>query len=268
MASGWRLPTASPAKACVVVLADIETEPLALAAAALKEKGAEAIAVRTNVIHEDDIRALADAAYDRFGAVHVLCNNAGVAGGRPLNTPAWELSLQEWEWVFSVNFMGVLHGVRTFVPRMLEGGEEGHVVNTASMAGLTTASGPYHVSKNAVVCLTEGLYKDFKVRNAKLSASVLCPGWVNTNILESQRNRPDEYGAAVAPAELNERELRWNAAVHQFLQDGLPAEEVARQVYEAIRADQFYVIPAPPESFDAIRDRASRIVELRNPRVG
>ena len=102
--------------------------------------------------------------------------------------------LDDWEWDFGVNFMGVLHGIRAFIPRMLENGDEGHIVNTASMAGLLTAANPYDVSKHSVVCLTEGIYRDFKAAQDRLSASVLCPGWVNTNILESGRNRPPEYG--------------------------------------------------------------------------
>ena len=135
-----------------VVVADIESEPLAMAEAAIKAKGGKVLAVRTNVLEEQDIERLADAAFEAFGNVHVLCNNAGVAGGRAL--PVWEMPLTDWEWVFGVNFMGVLRGIRAFVPRMLENGDEGHIVNTASMAGLLTSADPYAVSKHSVVCLT------------------------------------------------------------------------------------------------------------------
>ena len=175
-----------------VVLADIESEPLAMAEAGIKAKGAKVLPVRTNVLEDADVEKLADAAFSTFGNVHVLCNNAGVAGGSGL--PVWEAPMSDWDWVFGVNFTGVLRGIRAFVPRMIANGEEGHIVNTASVAGLLTGADPYSVSKHGVVCLTEGLYKQFKMMNLKLSASVLCPGWVNTNILEADRNKPQEFG--------------------------------------------------------------------------
>ena len=122
----------------------------------------------------------------------MLFNNAGVAAtAATLRLRAWEGSLADWDWTLGVNLMGVVHGVRAFVPRMLEGGDEGHIVNTASMAGLLTAANPYNVSKHGVVCLTEGLYRDLREMGAPLSASVVCPGLINTRILDAERNRPD-----------------------------------------------------------------------------
>jgi NAD(P)-dependent dehydrogenase (short-subunit alcohol dehydrogenase family) len=183
-----------------VVLADIESEPLAMAEASIRAKGAKALAVRTNVLEGGEIERLADAAFATFGNVHVLCNNAGVAGGAP--APVWEAPLRDWDWVMGVNFYGVLRGIQAFLPRMLAKGEEGHIVNTASVAGLLTGANPYSVAKQGVVCLTEGLYRDLRAAGAKVSASVLCPGWVNTQIGEAERNRPPEYGAAQDPERL------------------------------------------------------------------
>ncbi len=247
-----------------VVLADIETEPLAIAESTVKAKGGGVLSVRADMLREEDIFRLADAAFETFGNVHILCNNAGVAGRAAFGVPVWEVPLSDWDWVMGVNFMGVLHGVRAFVPRMLAKGEEGHIVNTASMAGLGTASGPYHVSKHGVVVLSEGLFKDFRAMGAKLSASVVCPGWVNTNILDAERNRPPELERTDL-AKVPERARLTMQAAGESLKRGIPPEEVARQVFEAVRDDQFYVIPAPPESVEAVLRRAEGIVARRNP---
>jgi NAD(P)-dependent dehydrogenase (short-subunit alcohol dehydrogenase family) len=249
-----------------VVLADIESEPLAMAEAAIKAKGAKALAVRTNVLHEQEIYRLADTAFRTFGNVHVLCNNAGVAGGT-MGVPAWEIPLSDWDWILGVNFMGVLHGVRAFVPRMIANGEEGHVVNTASLAGLITGANPYGVSKHGVVCLTEGLYQDFKLRGTKLSASVLCPGWVNTNIMEAERNRPEEFGARADMAKLPAEVKQQRETVSALLAGGFAPEEVARQVFEAIRDDTFYIIPSQPEFIELVKQRFDNILAQRNPEV-
>ena len=247
-----------------VVLADIETEPLAIAESTVKAKGGSVLSVRADMLREEDIFRLADAAFETFGNVHILCNNAGVAGRAAFGVPVWEVPLSDWDWVMGVNFMGVLHGVRAFVPRMLAKGEEGHIVNTASMAGLGTASGPYHVSKHGVVVLSEGLFKDFRAMGAKLSASVVCPGWVNTNILDAERNRPPELERTDL-AKVAERARLTMQAAGESLKRGIPPEEVARQVFEAVRDDQFYVLPAPPESVEAVLTRAQGIVARRNP---
>lgn len=247
-----------------VVLADVEAGPLADAHAALAATGAQAIAVRTDVAQEADVARLADAAYERFGAVHVLCNNAGVAAG-PLRSRAWESSLADWQWTLNVNFMGVLHGVRAFVPRMLAGGDEGHVVNTSSIAGLLTSANPYNVSKHGVTCLTEGLEKDFRAIGAKLSASLLCPGLIRTRILDAGRNRPEQYGAGPDAASLPPDVRQAHAAFAAALDAGYPPEEVARQVAEAIRARRFYVLPAQPWLVDLVRQRMTDVIEQRNP---
>lgn len=249
-----------------VVLADIESEPLAMAEAALKEKGGEVLAVRANVMTEDDVNRLADAAFARFGNVHILCNNAGVAASAAtLRSRPWESSLADWEWTFGVNFMGVLYGIRAFIPRMLEKGEEGHIVNTASMAGLLTGANPYNISKHSVVCLTEGIYKEFKGMGAKLSASVLCPGLINTAILDSERNRPREFGPPTDKTVLRPEVQEWSSNFEAALKAGYEPEEVAREVFEAVRDDHFYIFPAQPAALESVRLRMEDITLQRNP---
>src|SRR4051794_29088134 len=170
-----------------VVLADVEAGALAAAEKELRDSGAEVLAVRTDVSNGDEVDALAQAAVDAFGAVHVVCNNAGVGGGGLMQT----LTTADWEWVLGVNLWGVIHGIRAFLPILLEQ-EEAHVVNTASMAGLVSGPfmGPYNASKFAVVAISETLFKEMSMQGLKVGVSVLCPGWVNTNIGDSERNRP------------------------------------------------------------------------------
>jgi NAD(P)-dependent dehydrogenase (short-subunit alcohol dehydrogenase family) len=246
-----------------VVLADIEAEPLAMAEAAVSARGVRALAVRTNVIEPQSVERLADEAFRAFGNVHVVCNNAGVAAG---GLPSWESRLEDWEWVLGVNFWGVLHGIRAFVPRMLENGDEGHVVNTASMAGLVWGGNAYGVSKHAVVVLTEGLYGDLKTRGTRLSASVLCPGWVDTNILTSQRNRPEEFGDALAEADLPDGGARLET-IATMLKGGYPPAQIAEDVFAAVRDDRFWITPAQPNFFDLIRERMENILSGENPVV-
>lgn len=247
-----------------VVLADIEGPRLEAALAQVQALGAQAIAVRTDVASEVQVDALADAAYARFGAVHVLCNNAGVLVPG-LVAPAWLSTAADWRWVLDVNLMGVLHGVRAFVPRMLAAGDEGHIVNTASVAGLMTASNPYHVSKHAVACMTEGLYKDFRRLGTRLSASVLCPGLINTDILSAERNRPPGQGPAMDLKNLPETVQQAVQQFGQALQAGYDPAVVAQAVADAIRADRFYVIPAQEPLQQMIDLRMNDILQRRNP---
>ena len=262
---GLALATRFAQEGMKVVLADIEATPLEGARAALAARGAAAIAVRTDVSREEDVKRLADAAFEGFGNVHVLCNNAGVSGGFGADG-VWNVARQDWEWVLGVNFSGVLYGIRQFVPRMLAQGEAGHIVNTASVAGLVTSGtgAPYTVSKHAVVALTELLYKDLKARNAQLSASVLCPGWVDTNIIESARNRPQELNTGGAAQATPEQLLRL-AAVRGLLRSGFQPEAIADLVLEAIRSDAFYVVPVQPDIGNALATRLEDIRLRRNP---
>jgi NAD(P)-dependent dehydrogenase (short-subunit alcohol dehydrogenase family) len=249
-----------------VVLADIEAEALSMAEAAVKAHGGKVAAVRTNVMTEQDIERLADTAFSTFGNVHILVNNAGVAAtAATLRSRPWESPLSDWEWTWGVNFMGVLYGIRAFIPRMLENGEEGHIVNTASMAGLLTGANPYNISKHSVVCLTEGIYKEFKSMGAKLSASVLCPGLIKTAILDSERNRPPEFGPPTDLSAQRPELQQFSAMFTAALSQGYEPEEVARQVFEAVRDDKFYIFPAQQNVLESVATRMTDIMEQRNP---
>jgi NAD(P)-dependent dehydrogenase (short-subunit alcohol dehydrogenase family) len=251
-----------------LVLADIEVDRLDDARRVLGADGTEVIAVPTDVMSEHAVDELAQQAFDTFGNVHVLCNNAGVAAtAATLAMRPWESTLHDWAWTLGVNFMGVLHGVRAFVPRMLEAGEEGHVVNTASIAGLLTAANPYYVSKHAVVCLTEGLYKDFAATGSKLSASVVCPGWVRTAIMDAERNRPAQMGPATDVSALSEGLQRFSARVEEAMDQGFDPDEIAGLVVDAVIDDRFYVIAGHPPDMEALSDRLHDILEGRNPTV-
>ncbi|HXZ51304.1 MAG TPA: SDR family NAD(P)-dependent oxidoreductase [Burkholderiales bacterium] len=264
---GLALATRFAQEGAKLVLADIEAAPLEATRAALAAQGAAAIGLRTDVSLEEDVKRLADAAFDAFGNVHVLCNNAGVSGGFGADG-VWNVAREDWEWVLGVNFSGVLYGIRQFVPRMLAHGEAGHIVNTASVAGLVTSGtgAAYTVSKHAVLALTELLYKDLKSRSAKLSASVLCPGWVDTKIIDSARNRPQELTPGNV-AQATPEQLMRLAAVRGFLKSGFRPEAIAGLVVDAIRSDSFYVVPVQPEIEEALARRLEDIRLRRNPAV-
>lgn len=265
---GLALATRFAAEGMKVVLADVEPATLAAAESAIRAKGAVVLALRTDVMKEDEVKRLADAAFDAFGQVHVLCNNAGVAGGAGAGD-FWDIAAQDWNWVLGVNFFGVLYGIRHFVPRMLAHGEPGHIVNTASAAGLATGpltGAPYTISKHGVVALSELLYKNLKVRAARLSASVLCPGWVNTQILDSARNRPAELAQPVAAeVALSAQQQALHDAVRGFLENGLQPSEVAARVVDAIRGEQFYIVPVQPDIEAAVALRLEDMRLRRNP---
>jgi len=251
-----------------VVLADIEAEALSMAEAAVKAHGGKVAAVRTNVMTQQDIKNLADTAFNTFGNVHILVNNAGVAASAAtLRSRPWETPMSDWEWTWGVNFMGVLYGIRAFIPRMLENGEEGHIVNTASMAGLLTGANPYNVSKHSVVCLTEGIYKEFKGMGAKLSASVLCPGLIKTAILDAERNRPPEFGPATETGDQRSEVQQFSAMFTAAINSGYEPEDVAQQVFEAIRDDKFYIFPAQENILGSVRARMEDIINQRNPAI-
>lgn len=207
-----------------VVLADVEVGPLEEAAAALAAGGTDVLAVPTDVADGDQVDALAAAALDRFGAVHLVCNNAGVGGGGL----SWECSREDWDWVLGVNLWGVIHGVRAFVPHLVAQGE-GHVVNTASIAGFAYAPfmGPYNASKAAVVAISETLKAELDMNASGVGVTVVCPGWVNTRIHESDRNRP---GGPVA----DEAGLMGRQMLEQLLASGRSPEDVADLVAAAV----------------------------------
>jgi len=248
-----------------VLLGDVEQEALGRAVATITAQGGTAVAVHLDVRSEQEVARLADTAFNTFGTVHVLCNNAGVGGGA--NEGVWNSPQSEWNWVLGVNFSGVLYGTRQFVPRMLAGSQEGHIVNTASAAGLAigaTTGAPYTVSKHAVVALTECLYRDLSARAAKISASVLCPGFVRTGIASAARQRLARQAGASKLAPETEERL---AALEQLLAAGLEPEFVAAAVVRAIRTESFYVVPVQDYIQDAIALRCEGIRLRRNPTI-
>ncbi len=237
-----------------VVLADVEVDALDAAAAALAETHGDdrVLAVPTDVRSADALEDLADATYERFGAAHVVCNNAGVAvGGR-----AWEIPADRWRWIVDVNLLGVAHGVRAFVPRMITQGE-GHVVNTASAAGLLTgpAMAPYFATKHAVVALSEALHFDLTMSGASVGVSVLCPEFVRTRIGESERNRPPEVAEIPAsdgdvPSPLE----GFRDGIQTLVATGIEPDEVATKVVDGIRAGRFWIL-THPTTVDVARRR-------------
>ena len=178
-----------------VVLADIEEDALEKTVESLRQYQHRVIGVKTDVLVEESIKELYAKATEEYGNIHILCNNAGI-GANSGNKPIWEIDKDDWDWVMGVNYQAVLKGIQTFLPHMVEHGEEGHVLTTASMAGLLPGVGTYGVSKHAVMALTEALSRDLITRQTKINASVLCPGFVDTNIDKSERNRPSHLGDA------------------------------------------------------------------------
>jgi NAD(P)-dependent dehydrogenase (short-subunit alcohol dehydrogenase family) len=222
-----------------LVLADVDRRALSELASSLPD----AVAVPTDVSRMRDVEALAAQAYARFGRVHLLCNNAGVAEYGAV----WEVPLRRWKRVIGVNLWGAVHGCLAFVPRMIAQGQAAHVVNTASMAGLVTPplAGAYSASKHAIVALSEALVQDLALRRARVGVSVLCPGWVATGLARSAR------GAA-------------NRMMRSLIARGLPPEEVADRTVRAVRAGEFYVL-THPQMTSAVRRRADEILAGRAP---
>jgi NAD(P)-dependent dehydrogenase (short-subunit alcohol dehydrogenase family) len=241
-----------------VVLADVEAAPLNEAEAALLERGCDVMAVATDVRKLASIEELHRRVIDTYGEVHLLCNNAGVA----VTGLLWEQSQADFEWALNVNLWGAIHAVRTFLPGMIAHGNEGHVVNTASLNGLvaTPFQGAYAVSKFALFGLSETLFHDLKIIGARIGVSVVVPGFVNTNILDAARNRPAEYG----PPKTTDPDDPSVQALRQMMAAGMAPAAVAQRVFDAIHADQLYVL-THPEFNQGIRDRTEAILEQRNP---
>ena len=249
-----------------VVLADVEVEPLGRAQSALRSAGAQVLAVATDVAKPDQVDRLAEQAVKAFGGVHVVCNNAGV--GATSAAAFWEMSPADWQWVLGVNLWGAINGMRAFVPILLEQ-EEGHVVNTASMAGLLTSApgsmGVYSVSKHAIVALSESLQVSLTIRGANVGVSVLCPAWVRTNISDSIRNRPAEY-PATAPEPTPQAAAAINY-VRQLVASGSSPSEMAASVIDAIKQQRFYVLPHR-DALPGVRQRMEDIIKERTPVLG
>jgi NAD(P)-dependent dehydrogenase (short-subunit alcohol dehydrogenase family) len=244
-----------------LVLADVQQAPLDEAVAEARASGAQAIGVRADVSNPDDVQQLAARAKEKFGAVHLLFNNAGVAGGGGY---VWETSLKDWQWVLGVNVMGVVNGIRRFVPLMLAQDCECHLVNTASAAGLVSAPlmSVYNVSKHAVVTLSETLFHDLRVANAKIGVSVLCPAFVPTNIRTSERNRPPELTDDAPPTA---SQIAARERAEKAVSSGrMSAAEVAAMTFDAIRENRFYIV-THPKMLASVELRMQDIVAQRNP---
>jgi NAD(P)-dependent dehydrogenase (short-subunit alcohol dehydrogenase family) len=249
-----------------LVLADVQQDALDETLAEVTAAGAQVIARRVDVAQGGEIDALARATLDTFGTVHLVFNNAGVGGSGGL---VWENTERDWQWLLGVNLWGVIHGVRAFTPLMLEAARRdanyrGHIVNTASMAGLLNPPlmGPYNTSKHAVVSLTESLYQDLSLVTQQVACSVLCPYFVPTGIAKAQRNRPADL-ANDTPPTISQGVAR--ALSEKAVSSGkVSAEQVATMVFDAIRDEQFYIF-SHSHALNAVKTRAEDIVTPRNP---
>jgi NAD(P)-dependent dehydrogenase (short-subunit alcohol dehydrogenase family) len=231
---GFGLADGFAARGLSVVLADVQADALDAAVDKVRARGVEAVGVITDVSKEADVQALAAATLERFGAVHVVCNNAGVAA----KVDPWFGPLSGWEWVFGVNTWGIIHGVRAFLPHLLGGG---HIVNTSSMAGLMTGFSPaYDASKHAAMALSVDLYNDMQTAGLPVGVSCLCPGWVRTGIMESERNWPDHLGPRPEADRIGAIQM---AHVNRAIDEGATPAAMAAEVIGAIEGERFWVIP-------------------------
>ncbi len=243
-----------------LALADINQAALDETVQELRDAGADAMGVRTDVSSAEAVQALADATMAAYGAVHLLFNNAGVAAGGYV----WENTAADWQWVMGANVWSVIHGVRIFTPLMLAHGEPAHIVNTASAAGLISAPhmGIYNVSKHAVVALSETLHHDLKLAQSKIGVSVLCPAFVPTGISQSHRNRPADLANTTPPTP--SMLMAQQASVKAVGSGRISAPEIAALTFAAIEAGQFYIVPHQ-KILDLVAVRMQDIVAQRNP---
>lgn len=253
------------ARGMKIVLADVQHDALDATVAELRATGAQAIGIRTDVSKSSDVQVLADAAMNTYGKVNLLFNNAGVTAGGVI----WENTESDWDWLLGVNLHGVIHGLRIFTPLMLESAQsdpdyEGHIVNTASMAGLLAgvASGIYSVSKHAVLALSEALYQDLNLVTEQVHCSVLCPSYVPTAIGNSERNRPDSLASSTSltPSQRVAKQLSQEAIVN----GPVSANRVAEITFDAIAQRRFYIY-THPNTLLAVKNRFDHIIDQRNP---
>ena len=249
-----------------LVLADVQQDALDKAVAEITAMGAQVLPFKLDVSKADQVEAMGAATLARFGAPHLVFNNAGIGAGGLI----WENTLKDWEWVVGVNIMGVAHGVRVFTPMMLDAAQkdpkyQGHIVNTASMAGLLNAPnmGVYNVSKHAVVSLSETLYQDLQLVSDQVSASVLCPFFVPTGISQSHRNRPEEFKQrGIKPTK---SQMIGQAMSDKAVGSGkVSAADVAQMVFDAVRKGQFYIY-SHPKAIASVQTRLEDIMQARNP---
>ena len=249
-----------------VVLADIEQDALDAQVQQLQQEERTVLGVTVNTMRRETLEDLRDRTIAEFGNIHILCNNAGVTSRQDagLGTgngqlPVWEVPDSTWEWVMGVNFWGVLYGLQVFMPHMHGHGEAGHIVNTASVAGLIPGGSAYSVSKHGVLTLTEGLYGQLKLLNSKIGASVLCPGFVNTKIAEAERNRPEEFGQKLT--NITDEQAQ---AVALMLGGGMSPDDVAELVFNSIVEERCYILPHNGWD-DVVRNRVEQILSRETP---
>jgi NAD(P)-dependent dehydrogenase (short-subunit alcohol dehydrogenase family) len=253
-----------------VVLADFERDALKAAEAELRQREHKVLALWTDVSSEESLRATAETVQREFGPVSILCNNAGVVAESDLGMQnpqrLWDLSMKDWQWTFNVNFWGVVHGIRAFVPAMVERNEDAHIVNTASIAGLTSGAALpiYGASKHAVVRVSEGLYFQLRQIDSKVKVSVLCPGGVRTRITSAARNRPEDLtdNAGSRPdQDWAQRDQLWSERAAT-----MEPSEVADKVWNAIQDERFYIL-THDGSEDGVRRRMEAILSGANPEM-
>jgi NAD(P)-dependent dehydrogenase (short-subunit alcohol dehydrogenase family) len=245
-----------------VMMADVEQPALAAAARDLAAEGIEVASTVTDVSDADSVDALARATLARFGAFHVVCNNAGVSRGGP----AWDVPLPMWKWIVDVNLFGIVHGIRSFVPRLIAQGE-GHVINTASMGGLIAGPwmSPYHATKYAAIGVSESLSHELTDLGSPVGVSVLCPGSVRTRIHQAYRNWPARYGPWQAPQDPPGL-AEWRQASSATIEAGTDPAEIASAVRDAIIDNRFWVL-THPEFGQLVLDKCSRMLDGRNPQL-
>ena len=223
-----------------VVMADVEEEALNKAVEKLKKHQYRVMGISADVLIQESMKELFDKSIEAYGNIHILCNNAGI-GANSGNKAIWEINKTDWDWSLGVNFYGVLHGLQIFVPHMIDHGEEGHIVTTVSLAGLLPGAGTYGVSKHAALALTQGLNRDLIARDSKINSSVLCPGFVNTNIMNSERNRP-QHLVSNNQIDTNEQQME---VFNFLLKNGKEPSEIADIVFEGIKDNIFYILTHP-----------------------
>jgi NAD(P)-dependent dehydrogenase (short-subunit alcohol dehydrogenase family) len=261
---GWGIAERCATEGMKVVIADIEEAALKQAEKTLKDGGAEALAVRTDVSKLSDVEALAQKTLEAFGGANLLFNNAGVNTDISLRKPVWENTIADWEWMVGVNLWGVIYGVKVFLPIMMRQNTECHIVNTSSMAGLLLEPQLviYAVTKTGIIALSEGLYIQLKEKNSPIGVSVLCPAFVSSRLFEAERNRPTKLKNPSEPLKSRQQA----ALVKQFSQAAptLTPEDNADIVFKAIREGTFYIFTDPLVQ-ELFRQRAENILKGLNP---
>lgn len=259
---GRAIANLAASKGMKLILADIEETALEETAQSLQEQGAEVLAIPTDVSKAAQVENLADKTIKAFGAVHLLFNNAGVNAG----TSIWESTLEDWDWILGVNLWGVIHGIRTFTPLMFSQDTPCHIVNTSSITGLISSPdlGLYKVTKHAVVSLSETLFHELKEQDSKVGVSVLCPSWVNTQLADSNRNRPNEYLNSPEAELPSQKYQKLDLAIRLQIYEGKTPEEIAGASFQAIEENRFYILTHPEMKF-LVESRLEDLRLERNP---